>query len=64
MQVDKSNTVTRYDGHSVWVAPLSLAAHGLRKGQRLTKDQWRSLGNKLAAEWVAYVQACDEATSQ
>ncbi len=54
-KVDRSNTVNRYDGHSIWVAPSSLTKHGLRNGQTLTKDEWRKLGISLAREWLEYV---------
>lgn len=57
---DRNNTVNRYDGHSVWVAPSSLTKHGLRNGQTLTKDEWRRLGCVLASEWVRYVETCQE----
>lgn len=58
---DRTNTVNRYDGHSIWVAPSSLAKHGLKNGQTLTKDEWNRLGNRLAAEWLEYVESYDNA---
>lgn len=64
MHIDRSCTVNRYDGNSIWVAPSSLKVHGLRNGQTLTREEWAKLGIKLAAEWVDYVQACEEHQSQ
>lgn len=56
-KADRTNTVRRNDGNRVWVAPASLEKHGLKNGQTLTQEQWKSLGAKLAAEWVEYVEA-------
>lgn len=55
--IDRSNTVSRYDGHRIWVAPSSLEKHNLSNGQTLTADEWHRLGNTLAREWLDYVSA-------
>ena len=61
--IDRSNTVSTPDGCPVWVAPSSLARHGLKNRQKLTVEEWRRLGIPLAREWITYVEQPQESGS-